>query len=109
MNTMLGKVVNPHQRDWEKWLPLVLAAYRSSRGYGILSKPIDVWTGNTHTGRLGVWQATRCVKNTKHEQNNFLFLYMHVIIFGYRCLYERYIRVRALVDYFYSKDSSTRF
>src|SRR6218665_861759 len=31
MNTMLGKVINAYQRDWEKWLPLVLAAYRSSR------------------------------------------------------------------------------
>ena len=65
----------------------------TARGYGILSKPIDVWTGNTRTGGLGEWQATRCIKNTKHEENNFLFLYMHVIIFGYRCLYARYIRV----------------
>ena len=34
---------------------------------------------------------------------------MHVIKFGYRCLYACYIRVRALVDYFYTKDSNTRF
>jgi len=34
---------------------------------------------------------------------------MHVIIFGYRCFSARYIRVHALVDYFYTKDSSTQF
>ena len=110
MNTMLWKVINAHQRDWEVWLPFVMVAYRSSRHEATGFSPnLLVWTGNRRTGGPGVWQATRCVKNTKHEQNNFLFRYMHVIIFGYRYLYARYIRVHALVDYFYTKDSSQRF
>src|SRR6218665_2402635 len=110
MNTMLGKVINAHQRDWEVWLPFVMVAYRLSRHEATGFSPnLLVWTGNRRTGGPGVWQDTRCVKNTKHEQNNFLFLYMHVIIFGYQYLYARYICVRAFVDYFYTKDSSTWF
>src|SRR5664279_6610599 len=30
LNSMLGKVVSENQRDWDKRLPLVLAAYRAS-------------------------------------------------------------------------------
>jgi len=30
LNAMIGKVVSRHQRDWEEFLPHVLAAYRSS-------------------------------------------------------------------------------
>jgi transposase InsO family protein len=31
MNAMLGKVVAEHQRDWDLWLPSIMAAYRASR------------------------------------------------------------------------------
>jgi transposase InsO family protein len=31
LNSMLGKVVAEHQRDWDAWLPFVMAAYRASR------------------------------------------------------------------------------
>ena len=30
LNSMLGKVVAENQRDWDEWLPLVMAAYRAS-------------------------------------------------------------------------------
>ena len=30
LNSMLGKVVNETQRDWDEKLPMVLAAYRAS-------------------------------------------------------------------------------
>ena len=31
LNGMLGRVVDEHQKDWDCWLPYVMAAYRSSR------------------------------------------------------------------------------
>jgi len=31
LNAMLGKVVSEHQRDWDTYLPFVMAAYRASR------------------------------------------------------------------------------
>ena len=30
LQAMLSKVVSPDQRDWDKWLPYVMMAYRSS-------------------------------------------------------------------------------
>jgi len=30
LNTMLGKVVSDHQKDWDEFLPFVMAAYRAS-------------------------------------------------------------------------------
>jgi len=31
LNSMMGRVVDEHQRDWDTVLPYVMAAYRSSR------------------------------------------------------------------------------
>ena len=31
LNAMLGKVISEHQRDWDSYLPFVMAAYRASR------------------------------------------------------------------------------
>jgi transposase InsO family protein len=31
LNSMLGKVVSTNQRNWDEWLPSVIAAYRASR------------------------------------------------------------------------------
>jgi len=31
LNAMLGKVISEHQRDWDTYLPFVMAAYRASR------------------------------------------------------------------------------
>jgi len=31
MNSMIGKMIDEHQRDWDSLLPYVMAAYRSSR------------------------------------------------------------------------------
>jgi transposase InsO family protein len=30
LNSMLGKVIAEHQKDWDQWLPIVMAAYRAS-------------------------------------------------------------------------------